>query len=194
VFIGAVLGCLLLALALVVQKIFYERELSRVRNLGCVMAMSFFCEIDADYGQYSPADSWKSYSCASNTTSFFTNEISIFQSLRADYSFFSAPGISPYKGTNAALFKPENNAWCMTGDLTSKSSDLVPLFLTRNVKVSTLAELQGRVADTLSDEAPFGKKSVIVVLKGFKAMVIDGSEDWSSVFGTHVYTNRILRP
>ncbi len=195
VLIYVLFGGLLLALTLVVvtQKIFALREIDGVRRLGHELAWAFFGDTKEIDLAYSPEEVWAAYRRATNTTAFFTSPIRE-SVVKCDYSLFSAPGVTPYRGTNTALFKPENNAWCMVGDLTNESSNQVPVFLTRNVKACTLAELHGLIADTLSDEAPFGKKCVIVVLKNHKAFTLDGNADWSSVLGAHDYTNRILRP
>ena len=82
----------------------------------------------------------------------------------------------------------------MVADVSAESPDQTPVFLSRNVKARTLTELHGRVSDTLSDDEPFGKKCVLLVFKSTKALVVDGQADWSSILGTNVYTNRILRP
>ena len=126
----------------------------------------------------------------SSSTSVFTNLVGS-GILKTDYSYFAAPGLKVYKGTNAALFTAENNAWCVVADVKDSDSDQMPLLFTRNLKLDSLAEFNG--VEQLSDDPPFGRKCVLVIFKGGAAMVLK-PDALASTFNTCHATNRVLRP
>ncbi|MCX7008650.1 MAG: hypothetical protein NTY53_15600 [Kiritimatiellaeota bacterium] len=127
------------------------------------------------------------------STAFFTNTV-YRGDLKVDYSFFSAQGITPYKGTNAASFKAENNAWCVVADINEGNTDKIPVLFTRNLHVSSLADLKGKVGDQLSDDPPFGRKGVPVIFNGGSGTILKPDMLWSDVLGGATFTNRVLRP
>ena len=127
------------------------------------------------------------------STAVFTNLVDS-GALRRDYSFFSSSGLTPLESTNAALFHPGNNAWCFVADLNDDAPDQIPVLFTRNLCVSNLAELQGRVGDQLSDDPPFGRKRVAMVFKGGYAQILKPDMLWSNLLGGRTFTNRVLRP
>ncbi len=115
-------------------------------------------------------------------------------SLQMDYANFSAPGLTTLNSTNAAEFHAKNNAWCFVADLNEADPDQVPFLFTRNLRVSNLAELQGRVGDQMSDAPPFGRKGVAIVFKNGYAQILKPDMLWSNLLGGRTFTNRVLRP
>ena len=111
--------------------------------------------------------------------------------MNVDFSFFSAPGIIPIKGTNAASFLPPNNAWCMTANVGESTPDGAPLLFTRNLNIMTLDASD--LKDAMIDVAPFGKKGVVVVTKGGSTMSL--KQDYlTNNFNSVGAKNDVLRP
>ena len=136
---------------------------------------------------------WPQSGVVPNSTAFFTNVVGSGQ-LRVDYAYFAAAGIKPYSGTNAALFKAENNAWCVVADLNDDISDSIPYLFTRNLHVASLAELKGKVGDQLSDEPPFGREALVLISKSGAAHLLKPEMLWSNILHGATFTNRVLRP
>ena len=125
-----------------------------------------------------------------NSTDYFkwviTNKV-----MNVDFSFFSAPGITPYKGVDAAQFLPANNAWCMTANVNDSTPDGAPLLFTRNLNIDALNDTP--LADALTDRDPFGKKGVVVVTKGGSTMSLK-QDILTNNFNTVNASNVVLRP
>ena len=136
---------------------------------------------------------WPKSGAVPNSTAFFTNVASSSQ-LRVNYAYFSAAGIKPYNGTNAAMFKAENNAWCVVADLNDDIPDTIPYLFTRNLRVTSLAELKGKVGDQLSGESPFGRKVLVLISKSGAAHLLKPDMLWSNILHGVTFTNRVLRP
>ena len=133
---------------------------------------------------------WPQSDTYATSTAVFTNLL-IRGVLKKDYSLFAAPGLPACVGTNAALFKAENNAWCVVADVKDSDSDQMPLLFTRNLKINSLAEFKG--VEQLSDDPPFGRKCVLVIFKGGEAQKFT-PDMLASNFNTCHATNRVLRP
>ncbi|MFH0953426.1 MAG: prepilin-type N-terminal cleavage/methylation domain-containing protein [Verrucomicrobiota bacterium] len=110
--------------------------------------------------------------------------------MTVDFSFFSAPGISPYKGTTPSGFTDLNNAWCITADASSATPDGAALLFTRNLVID---KLNDPLATALSDNEPFGKKGVVVVTKGGSSMVLKQSY-LTNNFNAAGVSNIVIRP
>lgn len=110
--------------------------------------------------------------------------------MNVDFSFFSAPGISPYKGTVAASFDPDNNAWCVTADASSATPDGAALLFTRNLLID---KLNDDLTTALTGGEPFGTKGVVVVTKGGSSMVLKQSY-LTNNFNAVGAENVVLRP
>ena len=137
---------------------------------------------------------WPSGARFTTSTAFFTNLVSGTAALKVNYAFFAARGLKPYAGTNAALFNAENNAWCVVADLGDTTPDSVLFLFTRNVCANSLADLRGRVGETLRNEPPYGKKGAVVVSRSGVAQMLKPDMLWSNVLGGQTFTNRVLRP
>lgn len=106
-----------------------------------------------------------------NSTAFWINVVTA-GIMRVDFSFFSAPGITPVKGTNASLFTANNNAWCITADITDASVDVTPLLFTRNININQLnSNPNFDYASQITENPPFGRKGLPTVLKGGSGLV-----------------------
>ncbi|MCX7010506.1 MAG: hypothetical protein NTY53_25230 [Kiritimatiellaeota bacterium] len=136
---------------------------------------------------------WPKSAEFSTSTAVFTNLVRRGV-LKVDYSFFAAQGITPCRNTNATLFKAENNAWCVVADLKGADPKQTPFLMTRNLRVSNLAELKGKVGDQLGDEPPFGRTGLPIVFKGGAAEFLKSDMLWSNILGGQTFTNRVLRP
>lgn len=133
---------------------------------------------------------WPQSSTYSTSTAVFTNLVRS-GALKVDYPFFAAPGLTAYMGTNAEMFKAENNAWCVVADVKASDSDQIPVLFTRNLKINSLAECKG--AEQVSDDPPFGRKCVLVITMGGETLKLT-PEMLVSNFNTCHATNRVLRP
>lgn len=106
------------------------------------------------------------------------------------FDHFAAYGIPPYYGTNAALFTPDNNAWCVTADLDIGAHEMTPVFFTRNLNIAQLDDpLQG----ALTRHAPFGTYGVVVVNKGGSTTLIREAQ-LQDRFNPAAAQNIVLRP
>ncbi|MBN1557361.1 MAG: prepilin-type N-terminal cleavage/methylation domain-containing protein [Lentisphaerae bacterium] len=87
-----------------------------------------------------------------------------------DWSFLAGPRVPPASGTNSADFAAENNAWCVTADLSPESSnDLVPFLFTRNVDTpgDVLGETHTLVSDPTDPRSrPFGDRGCVLITIG----------------------------
>jgi hypothetical protein len=115
----------------------------------------------------------------------------------ARLALLSGPGLRTWKGGDPADFHAENNAWCVTLDLPTPPwpsevpIDERPLFFTRNLKIDSLSD---PVDAALSDDAPFGKKAVVVIRTDGLGTVLWGKEEVVAYFKQFSATNRVLRP
>lgn len=106
------------------------------------------------------------------TSTLFWRNVVTAGIMRVDFSFFSAPGITPLKGTNASLFVEANNAWCITADITDASVDTTPLIFTRNLNINALNQNAAfDYASQITENPPFGRKGLPTVLKGGSGVV-----------------------
>ena len=190
---GVTLGYLTLALFLVLIPVFNDALLraamtSTLSNGRALYHVQFSAVIDQ-----SLTNAWPKATDLPTSTAVFTNMLDRGE-LKVSYAFFSAPGVAIYKGTNAALFRPENNAWCVVADISEAGTGHIPLLFTRNLRIASLADLKGKVGDQLSDEPPFGRKGVPVIFLGGTAKILTPNMLWSDVLGGATFTNRVLRP
>jgi len=110
--------------------------------------------------------------------------------MSVDFSFFSAPNITPCKSREAANFTDGNNAWCVTADESESTPDGAALLFTRNLIINRLND---NLVGALSEKDPFGKKGVVVVTKGGSSMVI--KENYlTNNFNAVGVSNIVLRP
>ena len=93
--------------------------------------------------------------------------------MNVSYDFFAAPGIPPAKSSDARDFTSEHNAWRLVLGL-EEAPEGTPFLFTRNYDPGTLPGGDGSVV--LNDEAPFGKKGGVVVLKGGAVFTLRGEK------------------
>ena len=196
---GMIMGYLALILMLLLLPPVYDLYIYGKINAASSNGKQIYYAAFARNLEVDAKEVWPSSASYSSSTVFFTNLVGngVLKTSglpKVGYSVFAAPGITPYMGSNAALFKAENNAWCVVADLSEESPDTMPFLISRNVRASSLADLHGRIGDTLSDDPPFGRKGVVVILKGGGLWRLRGQGAWNAVFTNAALTNRILRP
>lgn len=99
--------------------------------------------------------------------------------LPVTYDFFAAPGLPPACSNDPRDFKAENNAWRMVLGL-DNAPEGTPFLFTRNCDPKTLCAGDGPIV--LNDEPPFGKRGMVVVLKGGSAFFLKGDQLRNSFF------------
>ena len=93
--------------------------------------------------------------------------------MAVSYAFFAAPGIPPAKSADPRDFKAENNAWRVVLGL-DDAPEGTPFLFTRNYDPPALPSGDGPIL--LNDVPPFGKKGVVVVLKGGSAFCLKANQ------------------
>lgn len=136
---------------------------------------------------------WPQSGKFSTSTEYFTSLVTSSGGNAQGYSIFAAPGITPCNGTNDAMFKAENNAWCVVADLRDTDPDDTPFLFTRNLRIPGLAAFKQGGRAWLSDDPPFGRTGVLVVAKGGAARVLK-PEELAKHFNPSGAANRVLRP
>jgi prepilin-type N-terminal cleavage/methylation domain-containing protein len=127
-----------------------------------------------------------------NSTLFWRNVVTA-GIMRVDFSFFSAPGITPLKGTNASAFVEANNAWNITADINDSSIDTTPLIFTRNLVLNNLIVPDYAAVSVFTDNPPFGRKGLPTVLKGGSGVIFKPDNIQGS-FYSGTSNNDVLRP
>ena len=112
------------------------------------------------------------------STEFFT-ELVESGTINATFDVFAAPGLPPARSGDPRDFKAENNAWRMVLGL-DDAPEGTPFLFTRNYDPKTL--VAGDAPIVLNDEPPFGKKGMVVVLKGGSAFFLKGDQLRNSFF------------
>jgi prepilin-type N-terminal cleavage/methylation domain-containing protein len=128
-----------------------------------------------------PNGQWPASAMYPTSTAYFTNLV-VGGALPVNYSFFSAPNVTPYNGTNSAVFLGKNNAWYITADLSADAgSDNTPLLFTKNLNLASLSaaipgqDLSALVLPTDLDGNPapaLNKNVTVVVFNGGAVMQI----------------------
>ena len=110
-------------------------------------------------------------------------------------SFFAAQGVPAAAGTNFASpnFTSNNNAWCISADLSEATPDSVPLLFTKNLQMSP-DQLNG-TASLSAQQDPFKDRGCIVVTKGGSSTILR-TQTLTNVFlaNNMVVSNKVLRP
>lgn len=110
--------------------------------------------------------------------------------MQVPFSFFAAPGITPYDGDDPDGFTAEHNAWCITAGITEKSPSETPVLFTRNLDIRTLADpTRGAVKDV----PPYGRECVIMIFHGGAARKLPAAEAEAYVESLSL-SNVVLRP
>ena len=100
------------------------------------------------------------------STDFFIHAIKDgFICCNINYSLFALPGVPKCDSTNAADFRPENNAWCVTLDCHPMKQTLeYPFLFSRNLDIGRLDQAS---AEALRDIPPYGKKGVLALYPSY---------------------------
>lgn len=112
--------------------------------------------------------------------------------MRVNTSFFSAPGVPPPATTNVADFKADNNAWCISANLSDSTIDMTPLLFTKNLDVSSLTA-GSDYSGSLTENPPFGRKGLPTILKGGSGLIFK-PEVLNANFYTGATNITVLRP
>ena len=121
--------------------------------------------------------SWPSTSdnYASSSTDYFIYLVTN-GTMHVSFDFFSAKGVTPYKGQDPSKFKAENNAWKLVRGLDACSEGF-PFLFTKNAKDLSACTINSDSGDiTLAKIAPFQDKGMVAVLKGGAAFSLKGAK------------------
>ena len=96
-----------------------------------------------------------------------------------DWSKLAGAGVPEMSGPGE--LKPENNMWCVVGNLTNDMDDMIPVLVTRNVDCSSFHIKTQANPDTplrwsQQYNTPFGSKGFVIIRKGgavFRGMAKD---------------------
>lgn len=111
-----------------------------------------------------------------------------------NYSLFALPGVKACDSTNAADFRPENNAWCVALDAHPQEGiPDVPFLFSRNLDIQRLDQA---TPDALRDIPPYGRKGVLVLYPGYYSSRVEfiPPERIATDFNPTGATNPVLRP
>ena len=86
-----------------------------------------------------------------------------------DFSKLAGAGVPEMVGTGA--LRPENNMWCVAGNLHGDMDEIVPVLVTRNVdcssfRIKTQGSPDTRLQWSQQYKTPFGKKGFALIRKG----------------------------
>ncbi len=112
-----------------------------------------------------------------------------------DPSFFAAQGVPAAPGTNFASpnFTSNNNAWCISADISEASPDPAPLLFTKNLRL-TPDQLNGD-ASLNEQQNPFRGRGCVVVTKGGSAVILKPQTLTNVFLGRNMsVSNKVLRP
>jgi len=106
------------------------------------------------------------------------------------FEYFAAYGVPAYYGIDPDGFTADNNAWCAVADVGLSSSEMTPVFFTRNLMIENLDD---PLDDALANVAPFGSYGMIVVNKGGATRILRAAEI-EEQFNPTGADNVVLRP
>ncbi len=172
------------------------------------MYQSIFAKEISDAAYISTSITFPKYGSSTGyteSTSYFKNVVTS-EIMNVSFSFFAAPGVPAAKGKDPNNFKPENNAWCITANVTDKSAEDIPFIFTRNISITdlsqpTVANGKPKIGDSGFEE-PFGNKAFVFVTKGGSAYALLADslkvDNFTNLFDNSAATNAgvypILRP
>jgi hypothetical protein len=108
--------------------------------------------------------------------------------MKVDWRFFSGPKMAPVTSQDSAAFSAENNAWCIVTGVNSNTPDGMPVLFTRNLGVTNLNQLTGRIRDTLVKRSPLKMREIVIVYTGGSSTMLrkqDLSQKWEDVLPSH---------
>ena len=179
----AIIGILAALLFPAIQGALTKAKALKVGNNGRQLYIGLFnASMDLEAIDEPPVwpkseDKWNS------STEFFVNVITndIIKSI--DFTFFSAPGLTPQpytkddlKSGKSADELKKGNAWCITLDVDEDTPATVPLLFTRNINVGSYVTDLNEEEPLKKAEKPFGDKLGIIVTKGGAVKVLKGSQ------------------
>ena len=112
-----------------------------------------------------------------------------------DFSFFSLRGLKSANTTDPVGFTSANNAWCIAANVDVETPDGTPLLFTRNINITNTSGFVGPVAETLTDEEPYGREGAFVVMQGGAVVAVRPGDRWERILGMPPPSNKpVLRP
>lgn len=174
-FIAGLAGAIVLP---AVDKASDSAEQVQVVSNGANIYKAVFASQIQDLVLGSDRSEWPRKGQYRTTTEFFV-ELVGSGTINAAFDVFAAPGLPPARSSDPLDFKAENNAWRMVLGL-DDAPEGTPFLFTRNYDPKTL--VAGDDPIVLSDEPPFGKKGMVVVLKGGSAFFLKGDQLRNSFF------------
>lgn len=115
-------------------------------------------------------------------------------SCNINYCLFALSGVKSCNSTNAADFRSENNAWCVTLDCHPQEGiPDEPFLFSRNLDIERLDQAS---SEALLDITPYGKKGVLVLYPGFYGSRVQflTPDRIATEFNPTGATNPVLRP
>ncbi len=185
----AIIGILAALLFPAITSALDKAKALRVSNNGKQIFMAIFDENVSRTALDLPSI-WPTSGSNANSTVYFQMLIDEQILQGVDFSYFSAPGVTPAASTNSADFTDVNNAWCITANISERTAATVPFLFTKNITATDTADEPA--LDAAQD--PFGDKFAIVITKGGSARVIPGSQFNQNTFNPTEISLPVLRP
>ncbi len=184
----AIIAILAAILVPAVTKALDNGKMTQMMSNGRAIYLSMFAD-SLDNVILNTGELYPQQDQYANSTDFFkyliTNKV-----MNVDFSFFAAPGITPYRGTDPAQFTANNNAWCVAADFNESTADGAPFLFSKNLNITTLSE---DPASKLTG-VPFGNKGVVVVSKGGQAFKLSGNQLTTENFNPSNTNAPVLKP
>lgn len=179
--IGVMVLLLPLLAAILLPAVTHARTaagmVATVSNGANIYKSAFAARMDAP-GTDENAPFWPAKGAYRTSTEYFIHLVED-NIMTVSYDFFSAPGIPPAKSSDPRDFTAENNAWRLVLGL-DDAPEGTPFLFTRNCDPGTLPA--GENTLLLTDNPPFGRKGVVVVLKGGSAFTLKGLQLKNNIF------------
>ena len=90
--------------------------------------------------------------------------------------YFSCPGMRSAESWEA--FGPEHCGWSFVADLDESTPAGIPFAISSNVRGDTLADLRGRIGDTIDPGHPMGTRFVVVAYHGGQSRILTRRDKW----------------
>jgi len=192
----AIIGTLAALLLPAVQGALRKGQATNMANSGR-QVMLYIEDINNVYGVSGLREIWPqgantNFNSAATSTDYFKLLIkhNVVDTNSTDFSMFGGYGVPAVRTLTEAQFLPENNAWCVVGGVTPKTSKNVPFMFTRNVDYAN---------KTLKpDELPFGDNLAVVITVGGKWSIMPNAKllnlNFDELFGVIPSGCQILTP